>query len=205
MLSLIARKKDNWFLKAIFCLIANFACFGICYYSGFGIRLEHVGSFYAAAALGIGPGIFVAITCQLVYSLFYFGFSNILMVLPVLLVLWLIKSAVEFGWVDTVISSLGTMTLVVLISVTGTLLLSFLIGREAFLTGTCWYRIYNVLGEYAQYKPWGASVVTVVPYALFNTAFTWIIAMLAYRFTPKQTTLGFSDNRIYKKGLQNRK
>lgn len=204
-LSFAVRKQGNSILKVLFCLIANFVCFGICYYSGFAVRLEHVGSFYAAAAFGLLPGIVVAIISQLLYALFYFGFSNILLVLPVLLILWLISAAVNYGWIDTVISSLGTMVLASVLSMVLVLLISLMIGRNAFLIGTCWYDIYNVLGQYAQYGPLGASLVTVVPYALFNTCTTWVISMLAYRITPKQTTLGFSDNRIYKKGLQNRK
>ncbi len=199
------RKKENNLLKIVFCLIANFACFGICYYSGFAVRLEHVGSFYAAAAFGFLPAAFIAVVSQLVYALFYFGFSNVLLLLPVLLILWLITAAVNFGWSDTVISSFGAMTIASMISMVLVLLISLLIGREAFLSGTCWYEIYDTLGRHARYHRWEASLVTVVPYALFNTSFTWILSMFAYRLTPKQTTLGFSDNRNYKKGLQNRK
>lgn len=198
-------RRGNRFFSGLLCLIANLVCFGICYYAGFSVRLEHIGSFYAAAAFGLGPAITVAVISQLLYALFYFGFSNMLMLVPVLLILWLIYSAVKFGWLDTVISSLGTMILASGISMVLMLLISFVIGREAFLSGTCWIEVYNLVAEHASYSAWASAMVSVVPYALFNTCATWAISMLAYRFTPKQTTLGFSENRIYKKGLQIRK
>lgn len=202
----VNRKQNHGIIfKVLFCMLANFVCFGVCYYSGFSVRLEHIGSYYAAAAFGMAPAIVVAIISQLVYALFYFGFSNIVMILPILVILWLISAAVRFGWIDTIISSLGTMAVAVVISMIGVLLISLMIGRDPFLTRTCWYEIYDALGRHLRYHRWEASLVTVVPYAVFNTSATWIISMLAYRFSPKQTTLGFSDNRIYKKGLQNRK
>ncbi|MBQ6946987.1 MAG: hypothetical protein IJN42_02980 [Clostridia bacterium] len=199
-------RKGNRLLSFLFCLIANAVCFGICYYFGFSIRLEHVGSFYAAAAFGLGPAISVAVISQFLYALFYFGFSNILMLIPVILIIFLIHSAVNFGWIDTVISSLGTMVLASSINMVLVLIISLLIGRDSFLNGTCWLEIYDVMARHAEYSVWNASLVSVVPFALFNTCATWVLSMLAYRFTPKQTTLGFSENRIYyKKGLQNRK
>ena len=198
-----ARKNNNGLLKAVFCLLANFVCFGICYYVGLPMRLEHVGSFYAATAFGIGPAIVVAVISQLVYSLFYFGFSNILMLIPVIITLWLICAAVRFGWVDTIISSFGTMTLASLLNLVFVTLVSFIIGR-AFLGRSCWFDMFETLSRHLQYNTFEASLVTVVPYAVLNVCLTWIISMFAYRITPKQTTLGFSDT-IYKKRLQNRK
>ena len=191
-------RKGNRFLNIILCLLANFVCFGVCYYTGIGVRIEHVGSFYAAAAFGMVPAIIVAIISQLVYALFYFGFSNILMLIPVLLILWLIRMAVNYGWLDTVVSSLGSMVLASLINSILVGLISLLIGRDAFLMGCCWYDIYNLLCGQAAYSTFAATVVTVVPYVLLNTFFTWILALFAYRITPKQTTLGFSENRFYR-------
>ncbi len=203
-MSLMNRNQGNTTFKIIFCLIANFACFGICYYCGLPMRLEHVGTYFAAAALGVGPAVTVAVISQLLYSLFYFGFSNVLMLIPVLLVVLLIAAATSYGWLDTMVSSLGTMSVATIISILSMTIISLLIGR-AFLGNTCWFEIYDMLGRHLRYHRFEATLVTVVPYVTLNTFVTWVIAMLAYRISPKQTTFGFSDNTNYKKRLQNRK
>ncbi len=198
------RKQGNMTFKVIFCLIANFACFGICYYCGLPMRLEHVGTYYAAAALGVGPAVTVAVISQLIYSLFYFGFSNVLMLIPVVLVILLIAAATSYGWLDTMITSLGTMSVAAIVNAFLIMLISLLIGR-AFLGNTCWLEMFDVLGRHLRYQRFEATLVTVAPYAVLNTFVTWIIAILAYRISPKQTTFGFSENTNYKKYLQNRK
>lgn len=199
-----SKKQEIGIFKIIFCLLANFVCFGVCYYCGFPMRLEHVGTYYAAAAFGIMPAIVVAIISGLIYSLFYFGFSYILMLIPTILVILIIVAAVRFGWVDTVIASLGAMSVASIVNMIFVLLISLMIGR-AFLGNTSWLEVYDALGRHLRYHRFEASLVTVAPYAVFNTCFTWIISLFAYRITPKQTTLGFSDNINYKKRLQNRK
>ena len=203
-MSLMNRNQGNITFKIIFCLIANFACFGICYYCGLPVRLEHVGTYFAAASMGVGPAITVAIISQLLYSLFYFGFSNILMLIPVMLVILLIAAATSYGWLDTMVASLGTMSVAAIINVLLITIVSLLIGR-LFLSNTCWLEMYDMLGRHLRYHRFEATLLTVAPYATLNTFFTWIIAILAYRISPKQTTFGFSDNTNYKKRLQNRK
>lgn len=197
------RKKDSGLFKILICLIANFTFFGICYYIGLPMHMEHVGSFYAAAAFGFVPAIIVAVISQLCYALFYFGFSYVLMLVPVALVLLLIASAVHYSWLDTIVSSLGTMTMATLINLALMLLISLMIGR-AFLGYSCWTDIYDTLTRHLQYNAFEASLITVVPFAVINTFSAWIVALFAYRLSPKQATLGFSDT-IYKKRLQNRK
>lgn len=198
------RKSNNVILKVMFCVLANFICFGICYYIGLPMRLEHIGSFYAAAAFGAAPAIVTAIISQLVYSLFYFGFANILMLIPVILILLLIVSAVRYGWMDTVISSLGTMSFAATIASSLMLIISLIIGR-AFMGNSCWAGMFDTLSRHLQYKTFKASLVTVLPYAVLNIDLTWMIAMFAYRVSPKQATFGISDKTFYKKRLQNRK
>lgn len=202
-MSFMNKKQGNSTFKIIFCLIANFTCFGICYYCGLPMRLEHVGTYFAAAALGVSPAIVIAVISQLVYSLFYFGFANVLMLIPTILIVLLIAASDSFGWLDTMISSFGAMSVATIINAVLVALISILIGR-AFLGNTCWIDIYDVLGRHLRYHRFGATLVTVVPYVVLNTSVTWIVALLAYRISPKQTTLGFSDNN-YKKRLQNRK
>ncbi len=198
------RRQGTGIFKIIFCLLANFACFGICYYCGLPMRLEHVGTYYAAAAFGTAPAIVVAVISGLIYSLFYFGFSNILMLIPTILVILIIVAAVRYGWVDTVIASLGTMSIAAIVNMILVFLISLMIGR-AFLGNTSWLEVYDALGRHLRYHRFEASLVTVAPYAVLNTCFTWIVALFVYRISPKQTTLGFSDNTNYKKRLQNRK
>lgn len=198
------RKSNNAILKVILCIVVNFVCFGICYYTGLPVRLEHVGSFYAAAAFGAAPAIVAAIISQLVYSLFYFGFSNILMLLPIILIILLIVSAVRYGWVDTIVSSLGTMSLAATVGSVLILIISLIIGRN-FMGNSCWADMFDTLSRHLQYKTFKASLVTVLPYAILNIDMSWIISMFAYRVSPKQATFGISDKTFYKKRLQNRK
>ena len=205
MLSFSNNKKQGvGFFKILFCLIANFVCFGICYYCGLPMRLEHVGTYFAAAAFGAAPAIIIAVISTLIYSLFYFGFSNILMLIPTALVVLIIAAAVQYGWVDTVISSLGSMSVAAIVNVIFVFLISLIIGR-AFMGNTLWAEVFDALARHLRYRRFAASLVTVAPYAAFNSCLTWIIALLAYRISPKQTTLGFSENINYKKRLQNRK
>ena len=197
------RKQNSIVFKVVFCLLANFVFFGICYYIGLTMRLEHIGSFYAAAAFGLAPAIFTAILSQLVYSLFYFGFSSILLLIPVIVILWLISAAVRFGWIDTVIASFGTMTLASIISMILVSLISLIIGR-AFFGKSCWFDMFDTLHRHLQYSSFEATMVTVAPFAVLNTCLSWMLSMFAFRISPKQTTLGISDT-FYKKHLQNRK
>ena len=198
------KKQGIGFFKIIFCLLANFVCFGICYYCGLPMRLENVGTYFAAAAFGVVPAIVIAVISNLVYSLFYFGFSNVLMLVPTILVVLIIVAAVQYGWVDTMITSLGTMTAAAIVNMIFVFLISLLIGR-AFLGNSGWLEVYNALGRHLRYHRFEASMFTVAPFAVFNTCFSWIVALFVYRISPKQTTFGFSDNINYKKRLQNRK
>lgn len=199
-----SKRQGIGFFKIVFCLLANFVCFGICYYCGLPMRLEHVGTYFAAAAFGVAPAIIIAIISALVYSLFYFGFSNILMMIPTIIVILIIAAAVQYGWLDTIISSLGTMSVAAIINMVLVVLISLLIGR-AFLGNTGWLEIYDVLGRHLRFHRFEASLFTVAPFAIFNTSVTWMISLFVYRISPKQATFGFSDNINYKKRLQNRK
>ncbi len=184
-----SQKQKGGFFKLLFCLIANFILFGICYYMGLPVRLEHVGTFYAAAAFGLPISVSVAIISQLVYSLFYFGFSNVLFVLPVLIVVYLISCAVRFGWLETIISSLGTMVLAIFIMLVFNLVLFLLLGNSYF-KATCWSEIYDTLARYGRYGKFSLLFFTALPYVMLNMTVSWFVSLFSYRLTPKQTTMG---------------
>lgn len=197
------RKQGGKAFKILFCFFANFICFGVCYYCRLPVRMEHVGSLYAVAAIGFVPSVFIALGSQLIYSLFYFGFSNIVMLLPIIAVLVLILFAEQFGWLDTIISSTGVMTVSGMVYTVLMIPLSIWVGR-GFLTQTCWISIYNLLGKNLLYHPLSASCIAVAPYCFLNIVCSWIVMMIAYRLTPKPSEMSFSDT-FAKKRLQNRK
>lgn len=175
--------------RVIFCILANFICFGICYYFSLPIRMEHVGSLYAAVAVGIGPGIFVAIVCQLIYALFYFGFSNILFILPIIAVMAFAVFADHCTWLDTIISSLGSMCIAILINLICFMLISMLIGRN-FIGHSCWLEIYDTLAASLPYDRWKCTFFSVGGFTAVNSVCSWIVAILAYRLTPRPSALG---------------
>lgn len=197
------RKTGGNTFKFIFCLFANFILFGVCYYCGLPIHLEHAGSLYATVAVGLVPGIVIAVISQLVYALFYFGFSNILLLIPILLVMFFAVFAERCNWFETVVASLGVMSLSSVVYSSLTVFISLLVGHN-YLGKTCWIEIYDAVTNYMVYSNWKASWVTVAPYAVFNLFAMWIVAMVANRLTPKQAGIGFSDT-FAKKRLQNRK
>lgn len=197
------RNQENKIFKILFCFFANFICFGICYYCRLPMRMEHIGSLYASAVIGIGPAIFIAVCSQLLYSLFYFGIPNAMMLLPVIAVLLMTMLSERFGWLNNIISSLGAMTVAGFVNALLTIPISLWIGR-GFLSQTCWITIYDSLGKSLQYHPLTASLIAILPYCFLNLFCTWTAAMIAYRLTPKHSDTGYYDS-LAKKRQQNRK
>ena len=182
------RRKSNPF-ALIFCVLVNFILFGICYYLHLPIRLEHVGSLYAVLSVGTGAGLVVAVVSQLIYSLFYFSFWGMLLLIPVLLILLFAATAKKYGWLGTLISDLGAMTVACVISAVLTILISFLIGRR-FMVNTPFWDMYNTLARHLMLSKFKDSFYIVGGYACFNTAATWLLGTLAFALTPKNTGFG---------------
>ena len=187
-----ARKKVSPF-QILFCIFANFICFGLCYYLKFPVRLEHIGSLYAALSVGIGGGIFVAAVSQLIYALFYFGFSGILFLIPVILLLYFIVLAERCGWLETVIASLGAMTVAAIATTLITVLLSMLVGRN-FMRNTCFLEMYDTLAAVLEYGKVKAGLLAVGGFRMLNVGLSWCLSALAWRLTPKAVGFGFHDH-----------